>query len=30
MMNEENGLANYEVLEAHVLESGHFPNKHDR
>ena len=28
--NEENWMANYEALKAHVLESGHFPNKHDR
>ena len=27
--NEENWLANYEALKAHVLETGHFPNKHD-
>ena len=26
--NEENWLANYEALKAHVLETGHFPNKH--
>ena len=28
--NEENWLANYEALKAHVLETGHFPNKHDK
>ena len=28
--NEEKWLANYEALEAHVLETGHFPNKHDK
>ena len=28
--NEEKWLANYEALKAHVLENGHFPNKHDR
>ena len=28
--NEENWLANYEALKAHVLENGHFPNKHEK
>ena len=28
--NEENWLANYEARKAHVLETGHFPNKHDK
>ena len=28
--NEESWLANYEALKAHVLETGHFPNKHDK
>lgn len=28
--NEENWLANYEALKAYVLETGHFPNKHDK
>lgn len=28
--NEENWLANYEALKAHVLETGHFLNKHDK
>ena len=28
--NEERWLVNYEVLKAHVLETGHFPNKHDK
>lgn len=28
--NEENWYANYEELKAHVLETGHFPNKHDK
>ncbi len=28
--NKENWLANYETLKAHVLETGHFPNKHDK
>lgn len=28
--NENNWLANYEALKAHVLETDHFPNKHDR
>lgn len=28
--NEEKWLANYETLKAHVLEAGHFPNKHDK
>lgn len=26
--SEENWLANYEALKAHVLETGHFPDKH--
>jgi hypothetical protein len=28
--NEEAWLSNYEALKAHVIETGHFPNKHDR
>lgn len=28
--NDENWFANYEALKAHVLETGHFPNKHDK
>ena len=28
--NEENRLTNYDALKAHVLETGHFPNKHDK
>lgn len=28
--NEENWLTNYEALKAHVLETGHFPNKHGK
>lgn len=28
--NEESWLANYQALKAHVLETGHFPNKHDK
>lgn len=28
--NETNWMANYEVLKAYVMETGHFPNKHDR
>ena len=28
--NEDNWLANFEVLKAHVLDTGHFPNKHDK
>lgn len=28
--NEENRYANYEELKAHVLATGHFPNKHDK
>ena len=28
--NDERWLANYEALKAHVLETGHFPNKHDK
>ena len=28
--NEENWLANYEELKAHVLETGHFFPKHNR
>lgn len=27
--NDENWLANYEALKAHVLETGHFPNNPD-
>ncbi len=30
MKNEEKWLANYEALKAHVLKTGHFPNKHDK
>lgn len=30
MRNEENWLANYEALKAHVLDTGHFPNKPDK
>lgn len=30
MDNQERWNLNYEVLKAHVLETGHFPNKHDR
>jgi hypothetical protein len=29
-INEESWLRNYEALKAHVIETGHFPNKHDR
>lgn len=25
-----NWLTNYKALKAHVLETGHFPNKHDK
>ena len=28
--NEDNWKVNYEALKAHVLETGHFPNKHDK
>jgi hypothetical protein len=28
--NEEAWFSNYETLKAHVIETGHFPNKHDR
>ena len=28
--NEENWLRNYEALKAHVLETGHFCDKHTR
>lgn len=28
--NEDNWLANYEELKAHVLETGHFCDKHTR
>lgn len=28
--NDENWLSNYDALKAHVLETGHFPNKHDK
>jgi hypothetical protein len=28
--NEETWLSNYEALKAHVMETGHFPNKHDK
>lgn len=28
--NDERWLDNYEALKAHVLETGHFPNKHDK
>lgn len=28
--NEENWMANYEALKAHVLETGHFCDKHTR
>lgn len=28
--NEENWYANYEALKAYVLETSHFPNKHDK
>lgn len=28
--NDEKWMANYEALKAHVLEAGHFPNKHDK
>jgi hypothetical protein len=27
---DESWLANYEAMKAHVIETGHFPNKHDR
>lgn len=30
MTNEERWLANYDALKAHVFETGHFPNKHDK
>lgn len=26
--NEENWMSNYEALKEHVLQTGHFPNKH--
>ena len=26
--NDEKWMANYEALKAHVLETGHFPDKH--
>lgn len=28
--NDANWLANFEALKAHVIETGHFPNKHDK
>lgn len=28
--NDEKWMANYEALKVHVLETGHFPNKHDK
>lgn len=28
--NEDNWLANYEELKAHVIETGHFFNKHNK
>jgi hypothetical protein len=28
--NDEPWFVNYEALKAHVIETGHFPNKHDR
>lgn len=28
--NDDKWNANYEALKAHVLETGHFPNKHDK
>lgn len=28
--NNENWLSNYEALKAHVLETGHFFNKHNK
>lgn len=28
--SDTNWFANYEALKAHVMETGHFPNKHDR
>ena len=28
MKNDEKWMANYEALKAHVLETGHFPDKH--
>lgn len=30
MDNQERWNLNYEALKAHVLETGHFPNKHDK
>lgn len=30
MTNEERWNLNYEALKAHVAETGHFPNKHDK
>ena len=30
MKNNERWLANYEALKAHVLETDHFTNKHDK
>ena len=30
MDNRERWYLNYEALKAHVLETGHFPNKHDK
>ena len=28
--SQQNWNENYEALKAHVMETGHFPNKHDR
>lgn len=28
--NEENWLANYEAIKAHIIETGHFFNKHNK
>jgi hypothetical protein len=28
--SEENWLTQYDALKSHVLETGHFPNKHDK
>lgn len=30
MVNEERWFTNYDALKAHVLETGYFPNKHDK
>lgn len=30
MTNADNWQANFEILKAHVAQTGHFPNKHTR